>query len=342
MTGSELRAGIVGFGLAGSVFHAPLVDAVEGLSVAAIVTSDAERQRQARAAYPGATVAAGIEELWGEVDLVVVATPNRTHVPIALAALERELPVVVDKPLAPNTADAERLLAAGGRLTVFQNRRFDGDFLTVEGLVEAGRLGEVLRLESRFERFRPEVSGHSWRELPDPEEGGGLLLDLGAHLVDQACVLLGPPLRVYAEIEARRPNARVEDDAFVALEHPGGVRAHLWMSSTAALPGPRLRVLGLEAAVETLGLDPQEAQLKEGRRPGDPGYGSGGCGRYADASGVRELELEPGAYGRFYEGVRAWLRDGAPAPVDPRDSLTGLRVLEAARQSAATGSVVSL
>ena len=239
---------------------------------------------------------ASVDELWDAVDLVVVATPNRTHVPLALAALERGLPVVVDKPIAPSTAEAERLLAAGGRVTVFQNRRLDGDFLTVRRLMREGVLGEPTRLESRFERFRPDVSAGAWRELPDPAEGGGLLLDLGAHLVDQARELFGPPARVYAEVDARRPGARVEDDVFLALEHPGEVRSHLWMSAIAPLHGPRLRASGLRAGIETFGLDPQEAQLADGVRPDDDAYGRGGAARLVDAAGARDVQLERGAY----------------------------------------------
>jgi scyllo-inositol 2-dehydrogenase (NADP+) len=326
--------------VAGRVFHAPLVETVDGLELAAIVTSDPERQERARAAHPDASVLASVDQLWAGVDLVIVAAPNRTHVPLALAATERGLPVVVDKPLAPSVAEAKRLLAAGGRLTVFQNRRFDGDFLTVARLVREGGIGEVTRFESRFERFRPEVSGDAWRELPGAAEGGGLLLDLGAHLVDQACELFGPPLRVYAELDVRRPSARVEDDVFVALEHRGNERSHLWMSSTAPLHGPRFRVSGSRAGFETFGLDPQEAQLARGLRPGDPDYGRAGPARLVDADGARELQLERGAYERFYEGVERWLREDAPAPVDPAESLAGLRVLEAARRSAATASVV--
>jgi predicted dehydrogenase len=334
------RVGIIGFGLAGRVFHAPLVEAVDGLELAAIVTSDAARGASARTAYPGASVLSSVDELWGRVDLVVVAAPNRAHVPLALSALERGLAVVVDKPLATDVAQAERLLDAGGRLTVFQNRRYDGDFRTIARLVAEGALGQITRFESRFERFRPEVSPDAWRERPNPEEGGGLLLDLGAHLVDQATTLFGPPVRVYAELDARRPGAQVEDDVFVALEHPGRVRSHLWMSSVAPLAGPRLRVSGLAAGFETFGLDPQEAQLAAGLRPGSPDFGRSGPGHLVDADGPRELPLEPGGYVRFYEQVAAWTRGDRPPPVDPRDSLAGLRVLDAVRRSAAEGRVV--
>lgn len=325
---SALRAGVAGYGLAGEVFHAPLIDAAEGIEVAGVVTTNAERAKRARAAFPDATVVPDVGELWDGIDLLVVAAPNRAHVPLALAAYERGLPVVMDKPIASSLPEAERLANADGRLTVFQNRRFDGDFLTLRGMVERGELGMVTRLESRFERLRPEVDS-GWRELADAAEGGGLLLDLGAHLVDQARVLFGHPLRVYAELDTRRPGARVEDDVFVALEHEDGVRSHLWMSAVSRQSGPRFRVSGGDGGFASDGLDPQEDQLASGMRPGDPGYGA------ADG-------LLPGAYQRFYEGVVAWLRDGAPPPVDPRDSLACMRVLDAARRSAATHSVIEL
>jgi predicted dehydrogenase len=325
-----LRAAIAGFGLAGEVFHAPLIDAVDGLEVASILTTNPERQAKASAAYPGARVVEDMDALLDGADVFVNAAPNRAHVTLSLAALERGIPVVVDKPLASSAAEGEQLVEAGGdRLTVFQNRRFDGDFMSLRRAIEAGELGAVTRLESRFERFRPEVD-EGWRELGDAAEGGGLLLDLGAHLVDQALELFGPPLSVYAELDRRRPGAQVEDDVFVALEHEGGVRSHLWMSAVAPLHGPRFRVSGTRAGFASDGLDPQEAQLAGGMRPGDPGYGEGPEG------------ILPGTYQRFYEGVVSWLRDGAPPPVDPKDSLACLRVLEAARRSAESRSVIEL
>jgi predicted dehydrogenase len=330
---SALRAGIVGFGLAGEVFHAPLIDSVEGISVAGIVTRDSARAARAAGAYPGAAVVADVAELWDRIDVVVIATSNSAHVPLALEAIERRVPVVVDKPLAVSAADAQRVVdaAAGAEvpLTVFQNRRWDGDFLTLKRLLP--ELGAVTRFESRFERFRPGVKEGAWREAGDAAEGGGLLLDLGAHLVDQARELFGPPRRVYAELEVRRPGAQVEDDVFVALEHAGGERSHLWMSAIAPLYGPRFRVNGTRAGFATDGLDPQEAQLADGMRPGDEGYGI-----------APEATIEPGAYQRFYEAVVAWLRDGAPPPVDPRDSVAVLRLLDAARRSAASHSVIEL
>ena len=330
-----LRVGLAGFGLAGEVFHAPLVEAVDGLDLAGIVTSDPGRAARAGAAHPGARVVGSLDDLWAvEPDVVVVATPNRSHVPVARAALEHGAAVVVDKPLAVTSDDAAALVAdAGDRVTVFQNRRWDGDFLTARRLIADGTLGEIVRLESRFERFRPEVRP-GWRELADGEEGGGQLLDLGSHLVDQALVLFGPPARVYAEIGVRRPGAHVEDDAFIALEHAGGVHSHLWMSAVAPLHGPRLAVSGLGAGFACDGLDPQEEQLRGGMRPGDPGFGRRPPGRLADGDGERPQEIDRGDYTAFYAGVRDWLAGGAAPPVDPRDAVTTLQVLEAARAAA--------
>jgi predicted dehydrogenase len=346
MTG-VLRVAIAGYGLAGEVFHAPLIAATEGLRVVAVTTSDAARAARARAAYPGVEVAADAEALLRDVsgiDLLVVATPNRLHVPVARAALARRIAVVVDKPLAPDAAAATTLVddfaAAGVPLTVFQNRRWDGDFLTVRRIVESGEVGPVTRFESRYERFRPQVGAGAWREQPAAEEGGGLLLDLGAHLVDQALTLFGYPQRVYAEIDARRPGAQVDDDVFVALEHPGGVRSHLWMSAIAPLGGRSLRASGTRAGVHTPGLDPQEDQLAAGLRPGDPGWGEGEPARFVDAAGERALALERGAYERFYAGVHDALRHGTAMPVDPRDSVAALRVIDAARRSARTAAVI--
>jgi predicted dehydrogenase len=329
-----LRAGIAGYGLAGSVFHAPLIEATDGLEVAAVMTRSPERAEQARAAHPGVRVVDSVEALVEDIDLLVVATPNSAHVPVALAGLAAGLAVVVDKPLAVTAADARRLLDAGGRLTVFHNRRWDGDFLTVRRLVSEGALGQVTRFESRFERFRPQIKQGAWRELGDAAEGGGLLLDLGPHLVDQAVQLFGPPLSVYAEVETRRPGAQVDDDVFVALEHAGGERSHLWMSAIAPLHGPRFRVSGLQAGFGCDGLDPQEDQLRTGKRPGDPGWGEAPPGWVAGEDRT-PVELERGRYEDYYAHVRDWVQGDAPPPVDPADGVRVLEILEQARAVAA-------
>ena len=342
-----LRVAIAGYGLAGEVFHAPLVAATEGLCLVAVTTSDSARAARARAAYHGVHVAANAGELLRDVDrldLLVVATPNRLHAEVARAALARGIAVVMDKPLAldapSGAALVEDFAAARVPLTVFQNRRWDGDFLTVRRFVESGELGTVTRFESRFERFRPELREGAWRESGDAAEGGGLLLDLGAHLVDHALTLFGSPLRVYAEIDARRPGAPADDAVFVALEHAGGVRSHRWMSAIAPAGGRFMRASGMRAGIETPGLDPQEDQLAAGLRPGDANWGEGEPARVADADGERTLPIERGAYERFYAGVRDALRDGGALPVDARDAVAVLRVIDAARSSARTGTVI--
>jgi predicted dehydrogenase len=348
---TPIRIALLGYGLAGAVFHAPLIATVEGLELAAIVTRDDERRSRARREHPDAALLSSPEEVWeraDDLDLVVVAAANRAHVPLARSSIEAGLAVVVDKPLAP-TADEGRSLVREARergvmLTVFQNRRWDGDFLTVQGLLEKDALGEVARFESRFERWRPELSG-GWRESGDPQDAGGLLYDLGSHLVDQALCLFGPVARAYAELDSRRSGAQTDDDTFVALGHESGVRSQLWMSAVAAQPGPRFRVLGSRAAYVKFGFDGQEELLRTGRRPDDPIFGrepEDRWGSLGTADQLRRVPTVPGAYRRFYEGVVLALREDAPPPVDPDDVVAGLEVLEAARQSANERRVVEL
>jgi scyllo-inositol 2-dehydrogenase (NADP+) len=332
-----MRVGLVGYGVGGAVFHAPLIAATPGLELAAVVTGNPDRQAQVRADHPGAEVVPTVDALEG-VDLVVVTTPNRTHVEVATAAVDAGIPVVVDKPLATTAADARALLRhaqhRGVPLTTYQNRRWDGDFRTLRQLLADGTLGEVYRFESRFERWRP-TAKPGWRESGSADEGGGVLNDLGSHLVDQALVLFGPAASVYAELHVRREGAEVDDDAFVAITHAGGTRSHLWMSAVAGQLGPRFRVLGGRSSYVSSELDTQEAALRTGGTPAPNAPGLLGAG-----DDVRPHKTLPGAYGDFYAGVRDALRDGTPMPVDPADSVATLEVIEAARRSAVTGAPV--
>lgn len=351
-----LRVAIIGYGLAGSVFHAPLIASTPGMRVAAIVASNAQRQEHARRDFHNAAVYSSADVLFSDPkqwDLVVVAAPNRAHVSLALSALKVGLPVVVDKPLASSHAEGARLVQAareaGKMLTVFQNRRWDNDFLTLRRLITDDTLGKVVRLESRFERFRPEIRPQAWRENPAPEEGGGLLFDLGAHLIDQARLLFGEPVSVYAEADARRDGAQVDDDTFVALRFAGGEVAHLWMSVIPRQPGPRFRAVGMHGIYEKQGLDPQEDALSQGMRPGDPGWGAEPRERwghlYTTVGGVVVdglVETQPGSYEWFYAVVRDALRSGSPPPVDPADPLAVLAIIEAAHESATSGHEVAL
>ncbi|MFT2020059.1 Gfo/Idh/MocA family oxidoreductase [Streptomyces sp. 796.1] len=353
-----LRVGLVGYGLAGSVFHAPLITAVDGLALHTVVTSRPERQQAARDAYPDLRTVATAEELLGqerELDLISIASPNRTHVALARAALAAGVSVVIDKPLAATAAEARELTALaearGLLLSAFHNRRWDNDFRTVARLVADGALGDVQRFESRFERWRPQPKG-GWRESGDPADIGGLLYDLGSHLVDQALTLFGPVTAVYAECDVRRPGAEADDDTFLALHHASGVRSHLWASATTAQLGPRFRVLGSRAGYVKYGLDPQEAALREGRRPGadraawgvepESCWGRIGSGESPLSGGGEPVPTEPGDYPAYYAAVERALRTGGPAPVTGAQAAATLAVLEAARRAATESRTITL
>ncbi|MEU9761193.1 Gfo/Idh/MocA family oxidoreductase [Streptomyces sp. NPDC047987] len=354
---TALRVGLIGYGLAGSVFHAPLIAAAGGLTLDTVVTSDEERRARARAEFPTVRFAASSEELWrraDELDLVVIASPNRTHVPLATAAIEAGLPVVVDKPIAGTAAEARELAALarerGLLLSVFQNRRWDNDFRTLARLIADGELGTVQRFESRFERWRPQLKG-GWRESGDPREIGGLLYDLGSHVVDQALVLFGPVVRVYAESDVRRPGAAADDDTFLALTHANGVRSHLYVSATTAQLGPRFRVLGTSAGYVKYGLDPQEAALRAGVRPLDDRpwgeepealWGRIGSGESPLTGGGAPVPTVPGDYRAYYAAVTDALRGRGDNPVTALQAAATLDVLEAARRSAHEGVTVTL
>ena len=348
---ASFRVGLVGYGNGGATFHAPLIASTDGLTLAAIVTNDPERRQRVAEAHPGVHLASGVAELLdgaGRVDVLVVASPNRWHVAHAMAALDAGTDVVVDKPIAATAADARALVAhadARGRLlTVFQNRRWDGDLLTVQRLLRERRLGTVHRFESRFERWRP-VPRATWRERGAPEDAGGLLFDLGSHLVDQALVLFGPVARVSAEVDYRRDDAVVDDDVFVALEHTTGVRTHIWTTQLAASPGPRFVVRGTSGSYVKWGLDVQEDALKRGERPRDASWGTEPAtawGQVHDGTAAQAIETERGDYGAFYRQLVSALRGEGSAPVDPRDAVAALDVIEAARRSGIERRTVAL
>ncbi len=301
--------------------------------------------------HPGVHVASTPEELWqgaGEHDFVVVAARNDAHVPLAERAVDVGLAVVVDKPLASSAEQAAALVeyarARKKLLTVFHNRRWDSDHLTLRKLLAEGTVGDVLRYESRFERWRPEAT-EAWRETSGAQEGGGVLLDLGAHLVDQALQLFGPASQVYAEVDNRRGSPG-DDDAFVALRHRSGAYSHLWMSSLAGAPGPRLRVLGSRAAYVVAEVDGQEDALRSGRRPDDSGLWGiepeSRWGRLVRGEESEAVPSEPGAWPVFYTQFERALREGGSPPVDPADGVTTLEVIDAARRSAADRQIESL
>lgn len=342
-SGPELHVALLGYGKGGEVFHAPLIEATPGLRLAAVVTGNPERQEAVHRRYPGAEVIASADELWNraaEFEIAVVTTPNDTHAPLAEAALKAGMSVVVDKPFALDAARARGLTELaeelGHVLTVYQNRRWDADFLTLWKLIDEGALGRVHRFESRFERWRPEAKG-TWRERGAADDGAGILFDLGPHLIDQAVNLFGPVEHVYAELDVRRPGVVADDDAFLALTHGGGVRSHLWMGALTARPGPRFRVLGDAAGFTIEGMDSQEARLTAGEEPTAEDWGvepEEAWGLVGAGDDLRRVPSERGCYPAFYEGVREAVGEGDPVPVEPHEVIHGLEVIEAARKSA--------
>ncbi|MFN2538111.1 MAG: Gfo/Idh/MocA family oxidoreductase [Mycobacteriales bacterium] len=312
------RVVLVGHGLAGRTFHEPFLRSTPGLDLVGIVRSG------------------DVSTMWDfRPDLVVLATPNDTHVPLALEAVRRGVAVVVDKPLGLTVDDASELVLLAESeavpLGVFHNRRWDGDFRTAQQLLSSGALGDLVLWESRFERWRPAV-GDPVKEAAR----GGVLLDLGPHLVDQALVAVGPVASVHAVVRAVRPGAVFDDDVQITLRHRSGAQSLLVISAVASQLGPRFRLLGTSASWVKHGLDGQEALLREGRAVVEDG------GRLGSDDAFEQLAPRPGDWGGFYAGVAACLAEGGPMPVTGREGLEVLRVLDAARESGRTGEVVRL
>jgi scyllo-inositol 2-dehydrogenase (NADP+) len=326
MSVAPIRVGLAGYGLAGSTFHAPLIRACERIELAAVLTS---RDAPNRVGTLG--------ELLDRSDLVVIATPNATHFELAVAALNAGKHVVVDKPFTVTPAQADEVIRLGqarGRVvTVFHNRRWDGDFLTVRELLP--RLGEIMLFEAHWDRFRPEIK-RGWREVAQP--GGGVLNDLGSHMIDQALTLFGMPDAISADVLAQRAEAEV-DDWFDLSLHYGERRVALRSSTLIAQPRPRFGVHGTGGSFVKHGLDPQEAQLKAGMDPRNASFGvdeNAGTLTFGDGKRGR-APPERGHYRAFYEQVADAVLDGAPVPVDPADARDGLVLIDLARQASALG-----
>ncbi|GEK19669.1 Gfo/Idh/MocA family protein [Cellulomonas xylanilytica] len=338
----SLRVGLVGYGGAGRGIHGRLLREA-GQQVTCVVTRS--RALQVEEDWPGALVVPDVDALLehaDELDLVVVASPTGEHVAHVLAALDAGVHVLVDKPLATTADDAELLAARGdGRLTVFQNRRWDPEQLTLLEVLAGGELGTVHRFERRWERFRP-VPQDRWKEN-DPDSGG-LLLDLGAHLVDSAVQLFGPVAQVYAELHARSTPA--VDDVFLALVHAGtGVVSHLQAGAVVGAPGPRTRVLGDGGAYLVTSFEGEpspfsalDGTYEETRRPGEPVHE----GWMVRGSDRRPVPRAAGGHVDLYRAVVRWVVDGGPPPVEPADAARTARVLDAALLSAAERRVVTL
>lgn len=345
---SDLRVGLIGYGIAGEFFHAPLIEATEGLVLTDIASSQRDRIHQR---WPRATIYGSPKAFFerADVDLAVVATPNQLHFEHARRALESGWHVVVDKPLTLTVDQADELIElAESRkrvLTVYQNRRWDGDFKTVRLLVEGGELGHVHHFVSHFDRYRPDVRDR-WRENDVP--GSGILYDLGPHLIDQALVLFGMPQWVHARIEAQRPGA-VTDDFFHLMLGYADRTVILSAGMLVRQPGPRFRVNGRLGTFTKYGTDPQEAALRAGASPTDVGFGAEESSSYGQISTEIEgvvfegrLQTLSGSYIDFYRQLLASIKEGVAVPVPPQEAREVIRVIEAAFESERTGRRVPM
>jgi len=331
-----MRVGIAGYGLAGRSFHAPLLKGC-GFEVATVLTSNSTRARQAKEDYPLAKVVDTFSDfLSHDLDLVVVATANAVHSEHALAAIKAGIPVVVEKPMGRTVSETLTILdaadKAGVAITAFYNRLWDSDILTVKKVATNGTIGKVFRLDSRFERYRPQLNPSAWRETLTPEEGGGLLLDLQTHLLSTALNCFGSADLTYASIRQIRGDS--EDDVVLNLRHHSGVDSYCSVSAISGSTGPRIRLLGTEGALIVEDLDPQEALLRAGNFP------EGGIWNVPTSSKAyiqrgdtrEEIEAVPGNYGHFYLAVAGALEGKNPMPISREQILEVASIIDKARE----------
>lgn len=332
----SLKVGIAGYGLAGRYFHAPLLKGC-GYEVAAILSSNELRKTHALEDFPNTTLVSSMEELVSmDLDLVVVASANIVHADQAIAALKAGIPVVVDKPMGRNLLETQRIIDTSNSLGVpvstFFNRRWDSDSLTIKSVLASGVLGEIHRLDSRFERFRPDLNPDSWRENMSPEDGGGQLLDLQPHLISTAIDWFGPAELVTATVRSIRGAA--DDDAVLVLHHSNGVMSYLSASAVAGAPGPRIRVLGSKGALVINDLDPQEALLRQGKYPQGGSWSEPTKSRAFIHRGdvVEEIQSISGNYASYYSIVGNAIRGTGAWPVSNEDALLVARIIDQARE----------
>jgi scyllo-inositol 2-dehydrogenase (NADP+) len=344
-----IEVGLIGFGLAGRAFHAPVIRAVPGLHLAAILQRSGN---EAAVKYPDVRIVRHLDEMLAmeEIQLIVIATPNETHYPLARQCLEAGRDVVVDKPLTTTLEEASSLVqiakSAGRLLTVYQNRRFDGDFQAIRQLVSAGTLGRIVRFETSYDRYRPQLKPGAWRESQRP--GGGILFDIAPHLIDHAFVIFGLPEAVTADVRIEREHA-VADDAFdITLHYPGSMRAVLRSSIIAAAPRPRFVVFGTQGSFVKKSFDPQENNLRHGNIPANSSWGfepeeNWGVFTIPAGDSFEQRSIPPAScdYRDYYSNVRDTILGRAALAVTPEYAMDVMRMLELARESSQKRCTIS-
>lgn len=332
----KLKVGIAGYGLAGRSFHAPIL-AGTNFEVTAVLTTNDVRKRHAKEDFPTVKIVSTIEELCAQdLDLIVIASGNQVHLSQALTAINAGIPTVVDKPMGINVAQTREILdaadSAGVAVTTYFNRKWDSDILTLKRVIRDGQIGRVIRMDSRFERFRPQLNPQSWRENNSPEDGGGLLLDLMPHLISTAIECFGPANLKSSSIRSVRGGA--DDDCVLVLAHETGVESILSASAVVGAPGPRLRVIGSEGAFVVNELDPQEALLRAGKAPKDGKWEEGTSSQAFIHRGdsVEEFKTDPGNYASFYSLVHEAIMNKTAMPISPEEILAVAQIIDKARE----------
>jgi scyllo-inositol 2-dehydrogenase (NADP+) len=342
-----IDVGLIGFGLAGRYFHAPLIQAVPGLRLAAVLQRSGD---QAAKRHPEARIVRSVEELLAidSIQLVVIASPNQTHFPFAVQCLEAGRDVVIDKPITPALPEAIELFRIANKrgrlLTVFHNRRFDADFQAVRQVVTGGELGRILRFETHYDRFRPTSHPNAWREVPGP--GSGILFDLAPHLIDHAMMLFGPPEAVAADIRIER-SGFVTDDAFdICFFYPGNLRAHLRATMLCLTPRPRFVLIGEKGTFVKNEFDAFEQALRREEIPKgeswvlDPEENWGVLTVAADGQTRKRKVASRGDWREFYANVRDVLLGQAALQVTPKQVIDVMIALELAQESQARRCVI--
>ena len=332
----KLKVGIAGYGLAGRSFHAPIL-AGTNFEVTAVLTTNDVRKRHAKEDFPTVKIVSTIEELCAQdLDLIVIASGNQVHLLQALTAINAGIPTVVDKPMGINVAQTREILdaadSAGVAVTTYFNRKWDSDILTLKRVIRDGQIGRVIRMDSRFERFRPQLNPQSWRENNSPEDGGGLLLDLMPHLISTAIECFGPANLKSSSIRSVRGGA--DDDCVLVLAHETGVESILSASAVVGAPGPRLRVIGSEGAFVVNELDPQEALLRAGKAPKDGKWEEDTSSQAFIHRGdsVEEFKTDPGNYASFYSLVHEAIVNKTAMPISPEEILAVAQIIDKARE----------
>jgi predicted dehydrogenase len=339
-----MKIGLIGYGKGGRYFHAPLIASMPHATFAGVVTRSPERRQDLSNDYPKVPAFDSLADMVASgIDAVVISTPLASRRDLILQAIELGVPVVSDKPFAPDAHTAQALVEAAERrgvlLAVYQNRRWDSDFLTVRKLIDQGVLGDITRFESRVERYSPSSVGK--------ESGGGVLRDLGSHLVDQALVLFGPVTRVYAELEFATADQKTDHGFFVSLTHANGVISHLWGNCLQNAQLPRFRVSGSRGCYSVDGLDGQEEAALAGLSPKSEGERWGveehrRWGWFEQGEHRERVPSERGCWPEFYRQLQQAVSHRGASPVDAQDAVTSAKVLDAARISASEGRVVTL